>query len=396
MDGALFDLVYNPVQPTLPPTDTPTDTPTPTPSATTLSTSTPTSSPTVTPTRTLTPTPSFVVDLTAFRPQSEYYGSFFDRQAVAEAVETNPGAGIRINGDDDNGSGGADLNDSSVSGENDLIELTLSISPAPAPAGYEFVLKRTNATIKVWQAQNKLTPVLDGNDEQILSFFGGTQTVWAEAVSAGAADLELQVRLAGGGSVIASDTVRLFTFSSIVIALGGENQVPGDPPDSGHGVFNIAASLYAEGYDVHMYDEDNVSGSGAGPVYDEVVRAVRDRGIGIVAIFGYSHGGGSTHDLAERLNDNRAGIGTFTFPFTGYIDAIENSSDIDVNSETRLPPATQYHVNYYQRSDFFIRGNSVPAADVDVNTGASSHTVVDDLSWVRSGIHDPLVARTAR
>ena len=54
------------------------------------------------------------------------------------------------------------------------------------------------------------------------------------------------------------------------------------------------------------------------------------RGIGIVSIFGYSHGGGSTHDLAERLDINRGSLGTFTMPYTAYIDGISNSSDIDI------------------------------------------------------------------
>ena len=188
-----------------------------------------------------------------------------------------------------------------------------------------------------------------------------------------------------------------YPFTTIVIALGGENQVPSDPPDPNHGVFNLAATLYAQGFDVHMYDEDNVNSSGAGSVYDEVVRAIQGRGIALVAIFGYSHGGGSTHDLAGLLDSNRASIGTFTFPYTAYIDGIRNSSDIDINSETRLPAATQYHVNYYQRNDFLIRGNSVPGANVDVNVTNTPwgsglvHTSIDDHPNVRDGVLTPLL-----
>ena len=152
------------------------------------------------------------------------------------------------------------------------------------------------------------------------------------------------------------------------------------------------------GYDVHMYDEDNVGSDGSGSVYNEVVRAIQSRGISVVAIFGYSHGGGSTHDLAQRLDSNRGSLGTFTFPYTAYIDGIRNSSDIDITSETRLPPGTLYHVNYYQRNDLFIRGNSVSGANVDVNVSDTGvvHTEIDDLETVRSGVQDPLVQHVSR
>jgi hypothetical protein len=150
-----------------------------------------------------------------------------------------------------------------------------------------------------------------------------------------------------------------------------------------------------------MYDEDDVGSSGSGPAYDEVVRAVQRRGIGIVSIYGYSHGGGSTHDLAERLNNNRGSIGTFTIPYTAYVDAIENDSDIDIQSETRLPPSTGYHVNYYQRNDVFIKGNSVPGANVNVNVnnepwgGGLDHGACDDHPNVRAGVLDALVLRVS-
>lgn len=87
------------------------------------------------------------------------------------------------------------------------------------------------------------------------------------------------------------DTLTFHSFQSIVIALGGEDQVPSSPVDSSHGTFVVAISLYAAGYDVHMYDEDVVDGTGSGAAYDEVVRAVQARGVDVVGIFGYSHGG---------------------------------------------------------------------------------------------------------
>jgi hypothetical protein len=340
--------------------------------------------------------------VTAYRPQTEAYGAPFQRRAVPEAQEAAPGTGIRLNGDDDNGNGLADATDGTVAGENDLIELTIQADPPLPPAGWEYVLVRSAPNVKVWFQSDKTAAVLDANDEQLLFPATGSITLWAEGVAAAPATIAFRARPAGGGPAAASDEVLLTPFTSIVIALGGENQSPSDPANSNHGIFQIAVNLHAMGYDVHMYDEDRVSSSGGGQAYDEVVRAVSQRGIGIVSIYGYSHGGGSTHDLAERLANNAGSIGTFTVPYTAYIDAIENDSDIDVEAERRLPPGTQYHVNYYQRNDFFIRGNSVAGADVDVNVNSTpwggdlEHTGVDDHANVRSGVQDPLVLRVPR
>lgn len=82
------------------------------------------------------------------------------------------------------------------------------------------------------------------------------------------------------------DRVALYRFKSIVIALGGEGHIPWDPVnDSGnHGTFQLAIDLYQQGYDIHMYDEDNVSANGAGSVYNEVVSAVQGRAVTEVAL----------------------------------------------------------------------------------------------------------------
>lgn len=315
--------------------------------------------------------------------------------------EDSPGVGIRINGDNDDNDGTPDRNDSNVPGENDLIEFVISITPVAAPLGYEYVLVRSNSNLTVWGDAAKVNPMLVSGSETVLTSIGGPITFWVENPNGGSGSLQVQARPAGGGTVFASDSVQFVPFTSIVIALGGENQTPDDPPAGNDGMFNIAASLYAMGYDVHMYDEDNVNSSGGGATYDEVVRAVQQRGIGIVSIFGYSHGGGSTHDLAERLNNNRGSIGTFTIPYTAYVDGIENDSDIDVESETRLPPTTAYHLNYYQRNDFFIKGNSVPGANVNVNVnneswgGGLDHGGCDDHPNVRSAVFNGLVAHVA-
>jgi hypothetical protein len=134
-------------------------------------------------------------------------------------------------------------------------------------------------------------------------------------------------------------------------------------------------------------------------VYDEVVSAVKNRGVTTVAIFGYSQGGGATYVLAGALNTNRASIGTFTIAYTAYIDAVQHTG---TTPEGRLPPSTAYHVNYWQSLPSGIlnlHGQSVTgsAVDIDVRTDASTpwgagldHFTIDDHANVKNAIKTSL------
>ena len=344
-------------------------------------------------------TPS--LEVTAFRPQTEGYGAPFQRRPVPEAEELVPGAGIRVNGDDDDGNAVPDRDEAGVPGENDLIEVTLSAIPPVPAAGYEYVLRRSGPSLRVWSDAVKTAALIDLVDEAPVDLSAGALTVWAENPSGGSTALALVARRLADAFEAGIDTVQFQPFSGIVIALGGENQVPGDPTlDPGnHGTFEIAITLYQMGYDVHMYDEDVVNSSGAGAAYNEVVRAVRDRGVSSVAIYGYSHGGGSTVDLAVRLDQNRATIGTFAIDFTAYVDGIRNNSDFDTTTETQLPP-THYHANYYEHPGCgFLQlcGGPIAGADVNMNFGSAyTHFQIDDAPEVTSDLLNRLVTHVVR
>jgi hypothetical protein len=310
------------------------------------------------------------VGMTAYRPQTETagYGSPFQKTAVPDEAKESPGVGIRVNGDDDNNNGVPDHNDTTVNNENDLIEVELHGKPPSTPGGFIYTLKRSSSNIKVWDSSTKGTALLDANHETNLSFSTTPITVWVENPSGGNSSLELVVRTDAAG-VICSDIINTYSFQTVVVGLSGEVWFGGDPLDNG--MFNIAEHLYNNGYDVHYYDEDVVANNGAGAAYDEVVSAVKDRAVSYVGIYGHSHGGGSTHDLAERLHANRGIIGTFTINFTAYIDAIENDSDFDTDSEIRLPPSTTYHMNYYQTNDSLLVGGPVIGANENLNVNTT-------------------------
>lgn len=336
-------------------------------------------------------------EMTAFRPQHGGGYAPFVPTAVDEAEENSAalGPGIRIN----------EPGDTDPDGEDDLIEVHLTIDPP----GAQLALRRSDAVLRVWTTRDKQagTEIAFVDHESDALPFGpsGTElTVWVEWASAahGTADLHVEPLTAS----VPKDTLTFHTFHSIVAALGGENQVPSDPADPDAGTFVVATGLYRQGYDVHMFDEDDVSADGSGVVFDEIVNAVQHRGVDEVAIFGYSHGGGSTYDLADLLDLNRPTIGFFDIQFTSYVDAVSNDSDIDVAQELRRPPSSAYHLNHYQHGVFFedlgLDGGPVPDSNppptgLDVETtpwGAdATHFEVDDFVQVRDLIEVSLIPR---
>ena len=330
------------------------------------------------------------VGMTAYRPTTEgpAYATPFPKTAVPEDQEETPGTGIRTNGDDDNNNSTADRDDTTVNNENDLIEVELKAEPYPTPSGLTYVLKRNNTNIRVWDSQTKGTAILNSGTETAITFSAATRTVWVEAPSGGNADLDLVAR--PGSTDICSDKVHFYSFQTVVVGLSGEIWLGGDPLVSG--MYNVAQELYGRGYDIHYYDEDVVAADGAGAAYNEVVSAIQNRGVSRVAIYGHSHGGGSTHDLAERLDNNRATIGTFTTPATAYVDAIENDSDFDMDSELHLPPATQAHLNYYQPNGMLHGGGVTGAQNLDVTTtqwGQNlDHATIDNDANVINAVRD--------
>lgn len=335
--------------------------------------------------------------LSVFRPQHGAGYFPFARTQVPEQLEEDPqlGPGIRVNG----------AGELDPAGEDDLLELVVLRGLHDAT----LVLERSGPELLVWSTRDKQAGTalaFGGNLSAPLAFAGAAQLVlwveWNGAPGLGALGLralEPDLRL---------DRVVFHAFEGLVVALGGEGQVPGLPPDPNHGSYLVGQELYERGYDVLVRDEDEVDASGAGPVYTEVVNAIQHRAVHALAIFGYSHGGGSTHDLCERLDTFRASIGSFAIDFTSYVDGVQNDSDVDLDMELRKPPSSAYHVNHYQHgtfADFFLDGGPVPVSapppsGLDVETifwgAGATHFVVDDFAQVRAFILLDLELRVSR
>lgn len=334
------------------------------------------------------------VDLTAHRPYTEGpdYGNPFPKTAVPDDKEESPGAGIRVNGDGNEGAN-----------ENDLIEVQIDVAPFPVPSGLTYVLKRSSSSIKVWDSKDMSGSCLLDAAEEEIAISSSPMSVWVENPGGGDADLEL---LAMSGSTdVCSDKVHFYQFTSVLVGISGEDWwfMSGSYLD--HGSYDMATNLYVDGYDVHYFDEDDVDDNGE-DAYAEVVNAIQDRNVSKVGIYGYSHGGGCTFILSQRLDDNRASNGTFSIDATAYIDAIEDDSWMDSETLTNLPPAAAYHANYYQTnvaaSALGLHGTNIFGAsfNLNVNTtawgGGLHHGTIDDARQVINGVVEKIRANIDR
>ena len=335
-------------------------------------------------------------DLTAYRPQHGDGYHPFARTAVPEAFEedNDRGPGIRVNS----------AGERDFAGEDDLIAVVVTRPSANATV----VLERSDTNLSVWTTRTK--------QEGTEITFTGTHSVQLGPAFGQATELPLWVEWIGGAPAFPAlslraresdpvvDRIVFHAFTSLVVALGGEGQVPQPDVDLNYGTYRVATALYEMGWDVFMRDEDEVDSSDDfSPIYKEVVNAIQNRSVRELAIFGYSRGGGSTYDLCDRLH--RDNIGEFSINFTSYVDAFPNY-ELAFWPEERRPPATRFHANQYQTRDWrglrgeAVNGSEPPPNGLDVTTQAwgseADHYTIDDLDEVRDFIYVNLTARVSR
>ncbi len=300
-------------------------------------------------------------EMTAYRPQNPP----LPRTEIPDNQEAVPGAGIRRNGDNDN---------------DNLIEVQLTMQPNPSP-GIVYCMRRANQNIKVWAASNRTGDLFLGSNEVTITNGGVVWVEWATMdLNQTVGTLETYIWDTTHQRTVAwsTDTVNFHPYNSIVFAFGGGTT---EPPDPGSGPYQMAETLYQEGYDVHEYNH----AASAGAAANEAVNAIGLRGQVFVGIFGHSRGGAATLELADTLG----AMGGNTIRFTAYIDAIQKESLCAV---TVGPAQSQYHVNYYQGRDIRLWGVAVTPAvfNLDVNTtawgAALNHTSIDGDATVQARI----------
>ena len=330
------------------------------------------------------------VGLTAHRPVTEgpNYGNPFMDHEVPDDDEESPGAGIRVNGDTE-----------LAVNENDLVEVELEVDPLPSQPGIQYYLRRNEGNIKVWSNRQMADALLDSGDESLVAITNSVMSVWVECPNGGDDDLELVAKDADGME-ICSDKIHFYPFTSVVVIFEGEFGTPADPAQTG--ISHLALSIYESGYDVHLYDEPDAheNFNGEEDALLEIANATRDRQVSQVVIMGYSHGGGSTFNVADNFD------GTITM--TAYIDAVSQPL-VNTSRETRFPPGSQFHLNYYQVGvawplndpfyDLGLDGGPVAGAvniNLDQNGQEETHTTIDDNQTVFDGICSALFQRVSK
>jgi hypothetical protein len=274
---------------------------------------------------------------------------------------------------------------------------------------------QVGAGLRLWTSPNKNagTPIsLDENRRTGDLGFSGNETTlsfWAEWIDFdhGTAEIQLLDTEATGG-VALHDTLTFHSFESLIIGLSGETfsntalGLLGTNSPTAQGTFEIAQNLLKQGFDVQYFDNQTVepmnilgTAAGRGLPYDTIVAGIKSRHVSHVGIFGYSHGGGATYNLAWALHEygvyDLAGW-SYSLDATAYIDAISFdaypilvSGTYNPYAETRRPPDSLSHRSWFQHNDVTFSGapSDPPSANYDLSHSQwlgieLYHSTIDD------------------
>ena len=296
------------------------------------------------------------VEIKVFRPQevqgAEQWQLTRQKKVIPSSEIDEKKIGIRVNKDGDDGGS-----------ENDLIEVEFT---GNIPSGIDLVIKRSNSNLSVYAEKDKTGTILTtGSETTVGSPHLPPRSYWVECTDP-ITDGNIEFFVSSGGTETKIITLPFRSFTTVVTSLSGETGFGADPLT--HGTYDISEALYLKGYNVHYYDEGQES---------RCIAEMDDQGdkcgVEKAAVFGYSHGGGSTYRVAD------AAPGGLSLEFTGYIDAVTNRFMLTLESEERRPPGSGYHFNYYQTNGLFNGEPSVPSADLEKDlTSTMDHGSIDN------------------
>ena len=303
--------------------------------------------------------------------------------------------GIRANHDDDNGNQIPDSAESSrIFGENDLIRLEADItSRAIGRTEYQV---RSGGNLRLWRNPDKTEPFAAFPiNTWIEAPLGSSATLWAEWIgpASGEEILEVVAR-SDGGTEGRIGRLRIRPFTSHVVLVSGETAAGGgifeaDPIP--HGTTTIARNLVSAGLDVSYYTPAMFqSTTNQAAVLNDLDTLVQGNRESVIALVGYSHGGGAVWQLADAMSRHAWPAAAPTLAFTGYVDAVQNSNSFNPFTESRRPAGAARHANYYQTNRFdnsaLIGAATAGSTSVDVNRDFSafrdpiSGLIIDHLS----------------
>ena len=125
---------------------------------------------------------------------------------LTEADEESPGYYIGQNNDDDNSNDTPDKDEDPVSGEGDLVGLSLGVSPSLSEGKVK--LSRTSNKIKVWDSQTKNNLIIPDGTDNFKEWDAGSypSTLWVEGFSGGVDELSLSYKR--DGVTVHSDLIK--------------------------------------------------------------------------------------------------------------------------------------------------------------------------------------------
>ena len=308
------------------------------------------------------------VQINAYRPQMvpnsvDLSSTDAADMIIPQSEVSGTGVHIRVNGDSEN---------------TNLVKVTFSCPPLASMTGLTAAVQVSSTSLMVWSSSNKGTAIIGSNNQGNLTLDGsGNATIWVEALAAGGNDLTFPI-MSGSTQIGVSGSLHFVNYDSFVVAFSGETAFGGTARTQG--IFTIVQRLYLEGYNVGYYDVHGVDNGTGQPAYSEISNQANKCSVNSLGVFGYSHGGGQTYITCNLLS---GALGICSIKFTGYVDAIAHTGPFNGTAnffaETRFPPGSAYHWNYYQRKDSLLCGNSVSGAAVNLN--------VTTTSWGSSLVH---------
>lgn len=253
--------------------------------------------------------------------------------------------------------------------------------------GLQFFLKRSHGWhLEAYRSQYKvgsIFPWLETESTEMGTMYVEWQQVRAPFESP-SVSVSLYVRALNTRRIISVDTITYRPFNNVTVDWMGENHDPVVPAPPTMGTMQWAIDQYRMGYDVHAFEEPDIGEPLFGPGYAEIVSAINDRGVSSVAMIGYSHGGGTVWEIANKLtSDGWELFHPFEISFTGFIDAISQNWEVlpgTLGAVNTRPPGSLFHVSQYQRNLVPpLRG--APSGgddDIDRTSLGVNHITIDD------------------